>query len=135
MADIRGPETGTVIGADVFIKGELSFEGAMRLEGKFEGKIDSKGKLLVGKNAQLTGEINAGQVTVEGTLKGNVTGGERVELSASAQVLGDIRAPRLVISEGATFVGNCRVSPDALKSGAPAAAAANNPAAAQPVRK
>jgi cytoskeletal protein CcmA (bactofilin family) len=117
MVDIRPPSDAvTVIGPDCCFKGELSFEGSMRVEGKIEGKIASKGKFAVGKGAQVSADITVGQAAVEGTFKGNVTATERIELAASAHVLGDIRAPKLVIAEGATFVGNCHVSPDALKS-------------------
>jgi len=114
MADIR-PGGETVLGNDVAFKGEISFENNMRVEGKIEGKINSKGRLSLGKGAQITAEVVIGQLAVEGTFKGNVVASERIELASSAHVLGDIRAPKLVIAEGATFVGNCHVSPDALK--------------------
>ncbi|MHC4606395.1 MAG: bactofilin family protein [Planctomycetota bacterium] len=117
MAEFKSGEIGTVLGTDAKFKGELTFDGAMRLEGRFDGKINSKGKLFIGKNAQLTAETAVGSLTIEGKMKGNVTGSERVELTASAQVMGDIRAPRLIVAEGATFVGNVNVSPDALKAG------------------
>jgi cytoskeletal protein CcmA (bactofilin family) len=123
MADTKPGEVGTIIGADATFKGEMSFESGLRLEGKFEGQLKSKGKLTVGKNAQLTGETTVGSASIEGQLKGNVTGSDRVELTSSAQVLGDIRSPRLIIAEGATLVGNVNVSPDALKGGAPQSAA------------
>ncbi len=117
MADIRpiGSDAVTVIGSDCTFKGEMSFEGSMRIEGKFEGKIASKGKLGLGKSAQITADIVIGQVSVDGTFKGNVTATDKIELTSTAHVLGDIRSPKLVIAEGATFVGNCHVSPDALK--------------------
>lgn len=119
MADIR-PGGETVLGSDVTFKGEIAFENSMRVEGKVEGKINSKGRLSLGKGAQITAEIIVGQLSVEGAFKGNVVAAERIELASSAHVLGDIRAPKLVIAEGATFVGNCHVSPDALKDVKPA---------------
>lgn len=115
MADNIRPGGETVLGSDVTFKGEISFENNMRVEGRVEGKITSKGKLALGKGAQMTAEAVVGQLAVEGTFKGNVVASERIELASSAHVLGDIRAPKLVIAEGATFVGNCHVSPDALK--------------------
>lgn len=116
MGDARPvSDSVTVIGSDCTFKGEMSFENSMRIEGKFEGKIASKGKLGLGKSAQITADITVGQVNIEGTFKGNVTATERTEFSSSAHVLGDIRSPKLIIAEGATFVGNCHVSPDALK--------------------
>lgn len=114
MADIR-PGGETVLGSDVTFKGEIAFENNMRVEGRIEGKINSKGRLSLGKGAQITADVTVGQLSVEGAFKGNVVAGERIELTATAHVLGDIRSPKLVIAEGATFVGNCHVSPDALK--------------------
>jgi cytoskeletal protein CcmA (bactofilin family) len=134
MPELRpASEAVTVIGPDCSLKGELSFDGSMKVEGKIEGKITTKGKLAVGKGAQVTADITVGQVNVEGAFKGNLTATERIELAASANVLGDIRAPKLVIAEGATFVGNCHVSPDALKGGAPSEFVV--PLAATPIRK
>ena len=116
MADIR-PVSGseTIIGSDVSIKGEMSFDGSMRIEGRIEGKIVSKGKIAFGQGAQVTADVTVGQAKIEGTFKGNLTAAERIELSSTAHVLGDVRSTKLVIAEGATFVGNCHVTPDALK--------------------
>ncbi|MBI4565841.1 MAG: polymer-forming cytoskeletal protein [Planctomycetes bacterium] len=107
----------TVLSSDASFKGELSYEGAMRIEGRFEGKITSKGRLVVGKGAHVAGEVAVAHASVEGAFKGNVVASERVELAGSAQVTGDIRAPRLAVAEGATLVGNCVINPDALKGG------------------
>src|SRR6185436_13878302 len=113
MAD--APRNETLIGSDVSIKGEVSFDGSMRIEGKVEGKIASKGKIAFGQGAQVVAEVSVGEAKIEGTFKGNLTATTRIELAATAHVLGDVRSTKLVIAEGATFVGNCHVSPDSLK--------------------
>jgi len=115
MPSIPGSSSETVLGADATFKGELSYEGAMRIEGKFDGKITSKGRLIVGKTAHVSGELAVAHAGLEGQFKGNVVASERVELTGSAQVTGDIRSPRLVVAEGATLVGNVVISPEALK--------------------
>jgi cytoskeletal protein CcmA (bactofilin family) len=115
MPSIPGSSSETVLGADATFKGELSYEGAMRIEGKFDGRITSKGRLIVGKTAHVSGELTVAHAGVEGQFKGNVVASERVELTGSAQVTGDIRSPRLVVAEGATLVGNVVISPEALK--------------------
>lgn len=133
MADIRPTGSETLIGSDVSIKGEMSFEGSMRIEGKIEGKIATRGKLALGKGALITADVTVGQVQIEGTFKGNVVATERIELSSTAHVLGDVRGPKLVIAEGATFVGNCHVSPDALKDVKPSEFVV--PVAATPIKR
>lgn len=130
----------TVLGSDVTFKGEVSYEGAMRIEGKFEGKITSKGRLSIGKGAHVSGEVTVGTVSVEGVFKGNVVSSEKVELTSTAQMTGDLRAPRLVVAEGATLVGNCTISPDALKGAGSAEreailAAQHGQSAVQPIRR
>lgn len=109
----------TVINADASFKGDFSSEGAMRIEGKVEGKIGSKGRLTVGKGAQVIGEATVAQAVIEGTLKGNIIASERVELASSARVTGDIRAPRLVVGEGAVLQGNVSIGVDASSAAAP----------------
>ena len=129
MAD--APRNETLIGSDVSIKGEMSFDGSMRIEGKVEGKIASKGRISFGQGAQVVAEVAVGEAKIEGTFKGNITAANRIELAATAHVLGDVRSTKLVIAEGATFVGNCHVSPEALKQ-------ANEfvvPVAATPIKK
>jgi len=131
------PGSETVIGPDVSIKGEMSFEGTMRIDGKFDGRLSSKGRLNVGKGASLSGEVQVGQCSLDGGFKGNIAASEKVELSASAQMHGDIRAPRLVVIEGATLVGNVAIGPDAHKGSNEREAilghAAPAPAVQQPV--
>ena len=115
MADLPRVGSETIIGSDVSIKGEMSFDGSMRIEGKVEGKIQSKGKIAFGQGAQITAEVSVGEAKIEGTFRGNLTASQKIELAATAHVLGDVRSTKLVIAEGATFVGNCHVTPDALK--------------------
>ncbi len=115
MPEAPKTDSTTVLAADCAFKGEMTYEGSMRVEGKFEGKIHSKGKLGIGRSAQLTADITVGQASIEGNLKGNIVASERVELAASAVVLADLRAPKLVVAEGASFVGNVHVGPEALK--------------------
>ena len=138
MPPLPGSTSETVIGTDVAIKGEMSFEGTMRIDGRFEGKLTSRGRLNIGKGAHLSGEIAVGHASLDGGFKGNIIASEKVELAAGAAVLGDIRAPRLVVAEGATLVGNICVGPDATKGGIERDAILGHAApapTAQPVRR
>ncbi len=108
-------EYATVIGPDAMFKGDLSFDSGVRVDGKFEGKLATKGKLHVGKGAEIKAEVCVGNVTVEGCVRGNISAVEKCEVSATAQIFGDVRAPRLTVAEGATLVGNMNITPDAGK--------------------
>ncbi len=117
MADVVGNnEFLTVLGPDATFKGELSFEKGMRLQGKFEGKISTPGKLHVSKEAQMQADVEAGSISVEGQVRGNLTASDRIELKASARYEGDLRTSKLVVDEGAVFSGNVVVGPEAVKN-------------------
>jgi cytoskeletal protein CcmA (bactofilin family) len=105
----------TVIGADTHIKGEMTFGGTARLLGTFEGKISAKGELHVADGASCKAAVDAGKVTVDGLVEGNVHAGDRVELTARAKMRGDLVATKLLVAEGASFVGHVTVGPDAAK--------------------
>lgn len=105
----------TVIGADTQIKGELTFDTTARILGKVEGRITSKGELQIGDSASCKAALDAGKIIVDGTVEGNITARERVTLNSKARVIGDIVAGTLVVVEGASFSGHCRVGPDAGK--------------------
>lgn len=110
--DIVNGEYPTVIGADAVIKGELIFEKGVRLLGKFDGEISSKGNLLIADGAVLSGDVKAGSVQINGSMSGNLEATGKVKLAASAKLEGDLRTARLEVADGATFVGKCSVGPD-----------------------
>lgn len=96
---------------DVEVTGTLRFASELIFDGKLEGEIVSDGNLTLGKNAQVKGEVKTKSVTVHGTVEGNITVTERCELKSSSQLTGDLRATRIIIEEGATFVGKSEVTP------------------------
>jgi cytoskeletal protein CcmA (bactofilin family) len=136
MADTPNQEFPTVIGPDATFKGELSFEKGLRLQGKFEGKINTAGRLHIAREARMSADVDAGAVIVEGEVKGNLTAADRIELKQSARYEGDLTASKLVVEEGAVFSGHVTVGPDAVKGGSRPAgsgmgAGAPRPAGAQ----
>jgi len=108
MAEIPGKN---LLSADVEIKGSIKFQNELTIDGKVEGEIHSTGTLTVGENAEIRGEIKTKSATVLGKVYGNITVDERCELKARAVLHGDLKASRLVIEEGATFVGRSEVNP------------------------
>lgn len=109
----------TILGPDASFKGELTFEKGLRLQGKFEGKINTAGRLHVAKEAKMSADVEAGAIIVEGEVKGNLSAADRIELKSSARYEGDLRSSKLVVDEGAIFSGNVTVGPDAGKAKGP----------------
>ena len=112
MADAPTNTAKNILSSDVEIKGSIKFQNDLIVDGKVEGEILSPGVLVVGENAEVRGEIKTKSVTVHGKVQGNITVEERCELKARAQLIGDLKAARLVIEEGATFVGKSEVTPN-----------------------
>jgi cytoskeletal protein CcmA (bactofilin family) len=119
----------TVIGPDTRIKGEMSFERTARILGRFEGKVTTTGELQVGASAHCAAALEAGTVIVDGTVDGDILARERVQLNGSARVNGDVVAEKLIVAEGASFSGHCRVGPEAVKQASTPKAPALQPGA------
>jgi cytoskeletal protein CcmA (bactofilin family) len=99
-------------------KGDLTFEGRVRIDGKFEGNINSKDALEIGENAVVDAEIHVGKVVISGKVSGNINATESVEINKTAQVHGNIKLSgnKLTINEGAVFSGGCEMgAPDTLE--------------------
>lgn len=105
----------TIIGKDAKIKGELSFENSAKILGGFEGKISAKGEVIIGETANCRATVEAGTVIVDGPLEGDIIARDRIQLTPKAKVKGDLIAASLSVGEGASFVGHCKVGPDAVK--------------------
>lgn len=105
----------TVIGKDTKIKGELTFDGSARILGQIEGEIKAKGQLEIGDGGHCKAAIDADRVVIDGRVEGDITARSSLQLNAKADLHGDLIASTLVIAEGATLVGHCRVGPDAVK--------------------
>jgi cytoskeletal protein CcmA (bactofilin family) len=94
------------IGQSIHIKGELTGNEDLTIEGKVEGKVFLKDhNLTVGANGKIVAEIQAKTVMVLGEVTGNITADDKVEVAATGTMRGDIQAPRVVLADGAKFKG------------------------------
>jgi cytoskeletal protein CcmA (bactofilin family) len=92
------------LSSDVKIKGSITFQQELVIDGKVQGQINSDGVLTIGENAEIRGEIKSKSVTVHGKVHGNITA-ERCQLKSKCTLEGDLKAARLIVEEGATFIG------------------------------
>lgn len=108
MADL-----GVVLERGESFEGRLAFQDTARIEGRLTGRISSTGKLLVGPDAAVNGEVTVGSAWVAGALDGRITVQESLELTESARVSGTIKVGVLVSEKGAVVdaeVQICRPS-------------------------
>ena len=117
------------IGKSIVIKGELSGNEDLTIEGRVEGKIDLNQNLLtVGENGKVKAQVFAKTVVIIGEVLGNVTAVEKVSIQEKGAVDGDISAPRVAIAEGAHFRGS--IDMRRAQTAKPAVAAVASAAAA-----
>lgn len=94
------------IGKSITIKGDLSGNEDLVIEGQVEGKIElPSNQLTIGAEGNASAEIHAKNVVVIGKVTGNISATERIEIQTSGFVDGDVKAPRLVVEEGAVLNG------------------------------
>ncbi len=105
----------TILADDIFFNGTLKFTTSLKIKGKFEGEIDAKGHLVIGKNASVKANIKARKVTIYGKVKGNIEASELIELYNNAELEGDITTPDLIIESGCKFNGNCKMTAKEIK--------------------
>jgi cytoskeletal protein CcmA (bactofilin family) len=94
------------IGKSITIKGDLTGNEDLEIEGTVEGRIDlPNNELTIGSEGNVKAEVHAKSVIVIGHVTGNVSAAERIEVQAAGIVDGDVKAPRLIVAEGAVLNG------------------------------
>ncbi len=98
---------GATIGPSISIKGDLTGEEDLVIQGRVEGKVDLKqNNVTIGKNGRVKADIYGKLVTVEGQVEGNLFGHEQIIVCGTGNVRGNISAPRISIEDGAKFKGS-----------------------------
>lgn len=114
------------------VNGQLSFQGAVRIDGSVDGEIQCQGTLTIGEGADIRAKISGRVVILRGRVEGNITAKEKLELIAPARLIGNVDTPRLLVTEGVVFDGNCAMGTTKQKGGSTLqGVSADKPAAAQ----
>jgi cytoskeletal protein CcmA (bactofilin family) len=106
---IKAPVNGSqssVVGKTLLIKGEIYSDDEILVEGKIQGKINVKNRVIIGINGNVEADIDAKEVIIKGKVTGNVKGGQRVEIVPAGELHGNINAPRVVIADSGIFEGS-----------------------------
>ena len=101
-----------ILDVNATMQGTMIFKDPvnLRINGEFDGKLDTKGTLTIGQDAHVTADISGEDITVAGKVVGNIVATKRLTIVHPANISGDIIAPALVISEGAILNGACNMS-------------------------
>ncbi len=99
-------EINAFLGSGTIYTGDLSFEGAVRIDGTFSGNITSEGTLIVGQGANVKGTLKVGALVASGAIEGNVVVSGKAVLHKSATLQGKLSTKLLVMEEGAMLDGD-----------------------------
>lgn len=123
---VEASDAHTILGREARFSGKLAFEGAVRIDGTFEGEITTDDVLLIGQTAEVRAKLNVGSVIIHGHVEGDIIAKNSVDIK-SGRVRGTIVTPALTIERGVVFDGTSRMSPENGRSGK-----AKNPAPPAP---
>jgi len=117
---VREGDALAFLGHGVDFKGILTYDGTVRIDGKFDGKIVTSGTLIVGETGLVTAEITAASVVCGGKIDGKIDAQKTIRLQATARVTGKLRAPKLEMESGATFSGQSEMTGETVEELSPA---------------
>ena len=98
-----------IIGNGTLIKGEVESNGDIRIDGKVVGSVKSTGKVVIGQNGIVEGEINCKTADFSGIVKGTVNVEELTTMKSTSKMEGDLYTKQLFIEIGAIFTGKCQM--------------------------
>jgi cytoskeletal protein CcmA (bactofilin family) len=98
-------EITTLLGRGAAFEGKLTFEGTVRIDGRFKGEVFSDDVLVIGEGAHVEAEIDIGEVIIQGTVVGNIKAKRSIEIHAPGRVKGDLHTPSLQVDKGVIFEG------------------------------
>lgn len=108
MANNESPAR-NIIGNGTLIKGEIESNGDIRIDGQVIGSIKSNGKVVIGQNGVVEGEINCKTADLSGLIKGTLNVEELTTMKSTSKMEGELITKQLFIEIGATFTGKCQM--------------------------
>ncbi len=110
--EIESTNAINLISAGTQVKGDIESNSGIRLDGQLQGKMDIKGKVVIGASGTIVGDIVCQTLEVSGQITGNIHAADLVSLKSTARMNGQIIARKLAIEPGAIFTGTCRMDTD-----------------------
>ena len=100
-------DTVNTIGAGTIITGDIKSKGDIRVDGTLKGSVSTSGKVVLGKEGVIEGDVFCNSADVSGVIKAKITVSQLLSLKATSKLNGDIIANKLSIEPGASFTGSC----------------------------
>jgi len=115
-SDVLGDNSSTgtstsLIGAGTSMKGDITSNGDLRIDGSLVGNINCSAKVVIGANGVVQGDINGQQADIMGTVTGTIKVKDLLQLKGGSKVSGNLQAAKLQIEPTANFNGECHMAP------------------------
>jgi len=107
----------SIMGRGSTMTGTMKAEGSIRIDGRFDGTIESGDTLVVGKEGVVNGDAIVKRAVIGGHFEGNIHASVKVELHGGCEMFGEVVTPSLVIEEGVVFEGSCKMGSKSAKAG------------------
>jgi excisionase family DNA binding protein len=116
LKDRRKNSSEKILDVDASMQGTLSFKDPvnLRINGKFEGTLETRGNLTIGETATVEAHITGENIIIAGKVRGDIIAKLRLVLLPTAVMQGDIRTQKLNVVEGAVFEGTCHMMGDIM---------------------
>ncbi len=99
----------SIINTGTSITGDINVRGDIRIDGSVNGKISVQGKIVLGNSGKIEGELNANNADISGNVSGLMNISEILTMKSASRIEGDIKVGKIVIEQGAVFIGNCQM--------------------------
>lgn len=99
----------TLVGAGTTLKGDISSNSDLRIDGTIVGNVTSSAKVIIGADGVVEGNISGNQADIIGKVKGNIKAKELLQLRGECNVSGNLYAGKLQVEPSATFNGECHM--------------------------
>ncbi len=109
-------EINAFLGASTEYSGKLVFQGAVRIDGIFKGEVQSEGCLIVGKDANIEGTLEVGELMLSGKFTGKASVKKKVSVYRGGKFLGDVFTPILMVEEGALIQGGVNMMQEPVQT-------------------
>jgi len=96
-----------IISEGTKIKGDILVNGDIRVDGELFGNIAAKGRLVIGPNGKVEGQISCHNIEISGYVKGKIAATELLTMKSTSQIIGDIGVGKLAVEPGSLFSGTC----------------------------
>lgn len=105
----------TLISSGTTLKGDISSNGDLRIDGTIIGNISSNAKIIIGASGVVEGDISGNQADIVGKVSGNIRAKELLQLRGDSVVTGNVYAGKLQVEPSATFNGQCHMGANVVE--------------------